>query len=223
MQSATGNRSASILAGTPVADPSPVGGSLRSRRFLFRLSFAPCLMGGKTGQCALGGGREYAAFLLRPPSVPGGDTGRKGEKGTRVYGRSRWSLKGKSVLVGAHSGSCVLNVHRLSTNIFLLVSAEKRFRVWRIRTKQITRQVTGWSYQRPGLSSVSSPPLIQPLRSHQLSPERSGSADPSGPDSMPGSQAQMARSLALLMGQLTFDRYRMLSHCCVQASSLCTA
>jgi hypothetical protein len=84
MLSATGNRPASLLAGIPIADPSPVGRSLRSRRCLFRLSFAPCLMGGKTGRFALSGGREKAALRVSPPSVPGGDTGEKGEKGIAV-------------------------------------------------------------------------------------------------------------------------------------------
>ena len=39
--SATGERHAGILAVMPPADPSPEGGSLRSRRDWFRLNFAP--------------------------------------------------------------------------------------------------------------------------------------------------------------------------------------
>lgn len=41
MRSAMGERPASILAGMPPAGPSPDGGSLRSRRTGFRLSFTP--------------------------------------------------------------------------------------------------------------------------------------------------------------------------------------
>ena len=49
------------------AHPSPDGGSQRSRRCLFRLGFAPCLIGGQDWPVRLSGGREYAAFRVRPP------------------------------------------------------------------------------------------------------------------------------------------------------------
>ena len=45
-ETATGIRPASILAGMPNADPSPIGGSLRSRRSLFRLISAPRILWG---------------------------------------------------------------------------------------------------------------------------------------------------------------------------------
>jgi hypothetical protein len=84
-----------------VAHPSPTGGSLRSRRCLFLLGFAPCLMGGKTGRIVLSGGRDYAAFRDSPPSVPAGDTGEKGKKGIAGLGRSRRSLNSTAELCEA--------------------------------------------------------------------------------------------------------------------------
>jgi hypothetical protein len=45
-ETATGIRPASIHAGMPNADPSPSGGSLRSRRCLFRLISAPRILWG---------------------------------------------------------------------------------------------------------------------------------------------------------------------------------
>ena len=45
-ETATGYRPASIHAGMPIADPSPSGGSLRSRRCLFRLISAPKILWG---------------------------------------------------------------------------------------------------------------------------------------------------------------------------------
>ena len=65
------------------AHPSPACGSLCSRRCLFRLSFAPCLMGGKTGRFALSGGRDYAAFRVSPLPSPDGGNGRKRREGSR--------------------------------------------------------------------------------------------------------------------------------------------
>src|SRR4051794_28845017 len=52
----------------PIAYPSPRRWSLHSARGLFRLSFPPCFMGGKTGRFALSGCREYAAFRVDPPA-----------------------------------------------------------------------------------------------------------------------------------------------------------
>ena len=100
------------------AHPSPDGGSLRSRRCLFRLSFAPCLMGGKTGRFALSGGREYAAFRVRPPP-PRWGTGRKRREGYRGFrvasvGRSKASPR---LCRSARPASIVLDtapVHRRS-------------------------------------------------------------------------------------------------------------
>jgi hypothetical protein len=90
---ATGKRSASIHAVTPLADPSPVSGSLRSRRCLFRLIFAPRnTVGGKNGRFALSG--SGFAALLFSPLRPGGVRGKRKRRVSRgLRNRSRWSLR----------------------------------------------------------------------------------------------------------------------------------
>ncbi len=80
-ETATGRQPASIHAGMLPADPLPFGGSLRSRRFLFRLSFTPVFMGGETGRFALGG--SGSAALLFIPLRPQRGDGRKRKEGYR--------------------------------------------------------------------------------------------------------------------------------------------
>lgn len=92
VRSAAGERPAGIRAGMPPAGPSPVGGSLRSRRGRFRLVFAPDDCGGRKRPAGSGGCR-YAPFFFFPLPSPAGKRGRKGKRGIAGFGRSRWSLQ----------------------------------------------------------------------------------------------------------------------------------
>jgi hypothetical protein len=92
VRSATCERPAGILASMPHACPSPVGGSLRSRRGgLSR--FRPKYQWGAKSADRLG--RMVASLPhVFPPPVPGGEAGEKGKGGIAVdwaapVGRSR--------------------------------------------------------------------------------------------------------------------------------------
>jgi hypothetical protein len=71
-------------AGMPIADPSPDGGSLRSRRASFRLISAPRILWvGRNGRFVLSGCREYVAFRVFPPPPPVGERGKKERRVSR--------------------------------------------------------------------------------------------------------------------------------------------
>jgi len=72
-ETATGNQPAGIHAGMPIADPSPCGGSLRSRCCLFRLIFAPRILWGAKMAGVLLSGSGFAAIGFSSPSAPAGN------------------------------------------------------------------------------------------------------------------------------------------------------
>ena len=105
-ESATGERHASIHAGMPFADPSPEGGSLRSRRWFVPAHFAPCLCGGRNGPVSLiAVGRFAPALSLFPPPPPGGGNGeRKGKRGYAGLGMApRWGAGSGAIPPALHA------------------------------------------------------------------------------------------------------------------------
>ena len=87
-ETATGNQPAGIHAGMLIADPSPSGGSLRSRRCFVPAHFCPQnSVGGRNGRLALSGS-GFAALVFVPPP-PRRGTGRvKGERYRGVRGNA---------------------------------------------------------------------------------------------------------------------------------------